>query len=195
MGEHGGDDRWPTTPSTASARFAIGLRPPDTAQARPGVDLMASAEMFAKVVEILGASAALLTVLSGPGVIAVGLALTAGAGILQSGDGEQDRRSALVSWVDQAVDQARDSFRTEIDDRVGRVERYLGTALPHVLDARRRRLDRLADELRGIRSSTADLQLVLAERRAAASALNEVEQEVAELVAWAAAAGGGEGIR
>jgi hypothetical protein len=80
-----------------------------------------------------------------------------GCGIVKSGGGEQERRSALVIWVDRAADQAPASFRREVGDRVGRAERYLETALPQVLDARRRRLDQLADELRCIRSSTADL--------------------------------------
>jgi Dynamin family len=194
MGEHGGGDRWPTTPATASARFAIGLAPPDVARARSGVDLMASAEMFAKVVEILAGPVAVLSVLTGPGVIAVGLALAAGAGIMKSGGGEQEGRSALLSWVERAADQAQASFRSEVDDRVGRAERYLETALPQVLDARRRRLDQLANELRFIKSSTADLRVVLAEREAAATAVTEIEQEVDELVAWAGARGGG-GIR
>ena len=97
--------------------------------------------------------------------------------------------------MEQATSQARDSFRKEIDDRVGQAERYVGQALPRLLDARRQRLDQLAGELSGIRSSTTDLQHSLAEREAAASALQEVEREVAELVSWASTADGGEGYR
>ena len=73
---------------------------------------MASAEMFAKLVEILGAAAVVMSVLTGPGVIAVGLALAAGAGYLQAGGGsEPDRRAALVGWVD-AGDRARPATRS-----------------------------------------------------------------------------------
>ena len=194
MDSYGGGNRWPTTRGTARTRFVLGLPPPDTAPARQGVDLLASAEMFAKVVEILGA-AAVMTVLTGPGVIAVGLALTAGAGLLTSGGNEQQRRATLAGWVEQATGQARDSFRKEIDDRIGRAEGYVAQALPRLLDARRRRLDQLAGQLSGIRSSTADLQQSLAEREAAASALQEVEREVEELVSWATTALGGEGTR
>jgi hypothetical protein len=61
-----------------------------------------------------------------------------------------------------------------------------------VLDACRRRLEQLADELRCIRSSTADLLMVLAERAGAALALGKIEREVDELVALADTRGGGE---
>ena len=97
--------------------------------------------------------------------------------------------------MEQATGQARDSFRKEIDDRIGRAERYVEQALPRLLDARRRRLDQLAGELSGIRSSTADLQQSLAEREAVASALQEVEREVEELVSWRPRRLGGEGSR
>ena len=193
MDEHGGGGRWPTTPATAPARFAIGLPPPDTARAPQGTDLVASAEMFAKVVEILGTATVVMSVLGGPGVVAVGLALTAGAGLLTTGGNEQEQRAALIRWVEQATTHARDSFRREIDDRVGKAERYVEEALPRLLDARRRRLHQLADELSAIRSSTADLQQSLAEREAAAAALQDVEREVDDLVSWAHSAHKGEG--
>jgi hypothetical protein len=63
-----------------------------------------------------------------------------------------------------------------------------------VLDACRRRLEQIADELRCIRSSTADLLVVLAEREGAAVALGKIELEVDELVALTDTRGGG-GIR
>jgi hypothetical protein len=190
LDEHGGGGRWPTTATTATASFAIGLPPPDTAQAPQGADLMASAEMFAKVVEILGAT--VMSALGGFGVIAVGLALTAGAG-RETGGREQEQRAALVGWVEQATSHARDSFRREIDDRVGKAERYVEEALPRLLDTRRRRLDQLAGELSVIRSSTADLQQSLAERKAEAAELQDVEREIDELVSWVSSAHRGEG--
>jgi hypothetical protein len=60
--------------------------------------------MFAKVAEILAGPAAVLSVLTGPGVIAVGAGAGrgCGCGIMESGSGEQERRSALVIWVDRA---------------------------------------------------------------------------------------------
>ncbi len=189
MGQLGGADRWPMTSNTTPMRFEIGLPPPDRSSQRGSVDLVASAEMFAKLVEILAAPAVVMAVLTGPGVIAAGLALAAGAGLLKATEsGESAHRAALVAWVDAAADQARATFRRELDERLKAGEAYVEQTLPRLLDARRTELARLADELAKIRSSSADLRAVLAERRASASALHGVEAEIEQLVAWAVAA-------
>jgi hypothetical protein len=191
MRQLGAGDRWPMTPATASVRFEIGLDPPETSTQRGGVDLVASAEMFTKLVNILTGSALVMTALGGPVVIAAGVGLAAGAGYYKASRGnEPERRAALVAWVDEAADQARAALRREIDNRLRNGEQHVDQALPHVLATRRHELSRLAAELDAITSSTADLRGALADRRASATALQGVEREIDELVSWASAARG-----
>jgi Dynamin family len=186
MDQLGGGDRWPMTAATSPRRFEIGLDPPDLSGKRGGVDLVASAEMFAKLVDILAAPVVVMTVLTGPGIIAAGLALTAGAGYYKAATtGEHERRAALVAWVDDAAEQTKTTFRRETDQRVRSAERHIEDSLPHVLASRRRELARVAAELDEIRSSSASLQSELVRHRASASALHGIEREIDELVVWA----------
>jgi Dynamin family len=192
--ELGGADRWPVTPETARTRFEIGLEPPDMATQRVSVDLAASADMFARLVEILAGSAVVMAALTGPGVVAAGLALVAGAGFLQAtGGNEQEQRAALATWVDDSAEQARVTFRRELDHRITHGEQHVERALPPLLAARRQALARLTGEMDEIKSSSSDLQAVLAERRASAAALEGIERELDELVSWASATRGRRG--
>jgi hypothetical protein len=187
MDQLGGGDRWPMTATTAARRFEIGLDPPDLAGRRGGVDLVASAEMFAKLVDILAAPVIAMTVLTGPGIIAAGLALAAGAGYYKAAtSGEHERHAALVAWVDDAAEQAKAAFRREIDNRIRNAERHVEDTLPHVLASRRKELARVAAELDEIRSSSADLQAELTRHRASAAVLQGFEREIDELMVWAA---------
>ena len=189
MGELGGADRWPMTWTSMQTRFEIGLEPPDTSKQRVSVDLAGSADTFAKLVEILAAPAVItMSALTGPGVIAAGVALVAGASFLQATrDGDQDRRAAVITWVDHAAEQARAMFRQEINQRIATGEQHLDLALPSLLATRRQTLARLVGELDELRSSTADLHAVLAEREASAAALEGVERELEELVSTSTA--------
>jgi Dynamin family len=185
----GGADRWPVTPRTAPARFAIGLAPPDPSTRRSGADLAESAELFTTLLQLLAGPTVLVSVIGGPGVVAASLAIAAGAGWWKArGGGESDRRGQLRDWVDAAAADAVATFRREIDDRVQRAESHVDTVLPNLIAGRERELTRLADELADIRRSGRDLDAALAERRAAADGLRDVEREVAELVSRARAA-------
>ena len=191
MRQLGAADRWPMTPTTASVRFEIGLDPPELSTQRGSVDVVASAEMFTKLVGILTGSAAVMAVFPPAAVIAAGVGLAAGAGYLQVARGnEPERRAALVAWVDEASDRARAALRREIDNRLRNGQQYVDQALPHVLATRRHELGRLAAELDAITSSSVDLRAALADRRASATALQGVEREIDELVSWASAARG-----
>ena len=115
--------------------------------------------------------------------------MAAGAGYLRATQGgEREQRAALAVWVDEAADQARAAFRREIDNRLRDGAQHVDRTLPQLLAARRHELARVAAELEEIRSSSADLRVALADRRASAAALRGVEREVDELVAWASAA-------
>jgi GTPase SAR1 family protein len=185
----GGTGRWPVTPKTTSARFAIGMRPPDTSVQRTGVDLAASAELFTTLLQLLAGPAVLVSVITGPGVIAASLALAAGMGWWKTrGGGEQERRAQLRDWVNAAAADAVASFRREVDERALDAERHVEAVLPALIAGRERELTRLADDLDGLRTSARGLRTELAERRATAEGLRDVEREVTELVSRARAA-------
>lgn len=189
MRQLGGADRWPVTPRTAPARFAMGLTPPDNSTRRGGANLAESAELFTTLLQLLAGPTVLVSVLTGPGVIAASLAIAAGAGWWKArGGGEAECRGRLRDWVNAATADATATFRREIDDRAQRAESHVDTVLPNLIAGRERELTRLADELGDIRRSSRDLDTVLAERRAAADGLRDVEGEVAELVSRARAA-------
>jgi hypothetical protein len=182
----GGAGRWPVTPKTASARFALGMRPPDTSVQRTGVDLVASAELFTTLLQLLAGPVVLVSVITGPGVIAASLALAAGAGWWKTrGGGEQERRAQLRDWVNAAAADAVTTFRREVDKRAQDAERHVETMLPALIAGRERELTRLADNLDGLKQSTSGLRTELAERRATADGLRDVEREVDELVSRA----------
>jgi hypothetical protein len=79
------------------------------------------------------------------------------------------------------------TFRREVDTRTREAERYLDQMLPALIAGRGSALTRLAEELDGIRRERSDLGTALAERRAAADRLREVEREVDVVVSRARA--------
>jgi hypothetical protein len=173
VGQLGGSERSPK----------VGLDLADLLTRRGNVDLTASAEMFAGLVEILAAPDDVTSVLTGPAVIAASLALATGAGYWRIAEGgEQEQRAALATWVEEVADQGIAVFHREIDERIWTGVRHVEQALPELIRTRRRELDRRTEELASIRSTSADLQAVLAGRRATASALHGVEQEIDDLV-------------
>ena len=181
----GGANHWPTVPTTAPARFAIGLAPPDTSTACTDADRAATSDLFMTLVELLAGSA-VVTLITGPGVIAASLAIAAGAGWWKArGGGEQERRARLRDWVETAVAEAGATFRREIDSRVQDAECHAEAAVPAIITGRERELTRLADELNAIRSADRDLHATLAERRASAEALRDIGREASAMVALA----------
>ncbi|WP_214406937.1 dynamin family protein [Pseudonocardia lacus] len=186
----GGADRWPVTSTTAPAAFSIGLQPPDGPTGGGGTDLVASAELFTALVEVLAGSVVVVSVLTGPGIIAAGIALAAGASWLTSRAGDQERRTRLTEWVDQVATEACATFRIEVGNRVRDAERRVAAELPALIAGRRHELSRLSDELDGIRSTGRDLRTELAQRRRAAEGLRDVEREAAALAARARAVRG-----
>ena len=95
--------------------------------------LSAAAGVFTTLVQILAGSAAVVAVLSGPGIVAASVALAAGAGWWRlRGDGEQQRRSGLGDWVDGSILQARQAFAQEMRTRIRAVDRYIQDILPYL---------------------------------------------------------------
>lgn len=189
MHQFGGADRWPVTPTTAPAGFAIGLERPDPSTRQGGVDLPAAADLFTNLVQIFAGPLVASTVIGGPAAVAVGIVLAVGVGWVKAKSGaEQERRASLAAWVDDAAADARATFRREIDARVREAERRVAEAIPTLLTARERELTRLSDELGRIRCDAVDLRGALDESRAVAEGLRDVEHEVEGLVSRAQAA-------
>jgi hypothetical protein len=168
------------------ARFSIGLDPPNTSTQRSSADLAASAQLFTTLVELLGGAAVVVSVFTGPGVIAASLAVAAAAGWWKARGGtEQEERARMLAWVDAALAEATSTFHAELDQRVTDVERQVSRVLPELIRGREQELVRLTEELAGIRATGRDLRKEQAVRQAAAAGLRELEQEVNALGARA----------
>ena len=182
----GGADRWPETARTTSARFVIGLEPPGTSTRRSGADLAASAQLFTRLVELLGGTAVVVSAFTGPGIIAASLAVAAAAGWWKARAGtEHEERARLLAWVDAALTEATSTFHAELNQRVTDVERQVTRVLPELIRGREQELVRLTEELAGIRATGRDLYQEQAVRQVATAGLRELEQEVDALVARA----------
>lgn len=107
-----------------------------------------AAGVFTALVQLLSGSAAVVAVLSGPGVVAASLALAAGVGWWRiRGDGEQRRRADLGAWVGTCAERSRTDFERELASRVNEAQRYVAGILPVLLATRRRELTGLRAEL------------------------------------------------
>lgn len=180
----GGADQRPVAFATAPEQFVIGLKPPPRSDGQGSADLPSSAELFTTLVNLLAGSAAVVSFLTGPGVIAASIALAAGASWLTSkGSAEQAQRASLAAWIDDATAEARVRFRAEIGRRVRDAESRVSEALPALIAARERDLTRLSEDLAEVRSAAKDLRRALDEQRAVAEGLRDVEREIGTLVA------------
>ena len=144
-------------PVQMSAGFDLGLGEPD-AKANPR-GLAVAGRLFPTLVKLIGGSAVVVSVLTGPGAVAASVALAACAGWWRTWSGsEHERRSQLRSWVDSAVDQAGATFNAEMARRVTAVQAYLDSVLPALLDARRADLERVRRELTDTRTANTTAQ-------------------------------------
>jgi hypothetical protein len=115
--------------------------------------------------KLIAGSAMVVSVLTGPGAVAAGLALAACAGWWRArSGGEQERRSQLRSWVTTAADQASTAFGAEMARRVAAVQQYLDSVMPGLLDARRADLARIRRELTEFREADAEAQRLACSR-------------------------------
>jgi len=136
----------------------------DDAPARAQAGLTVATDVFEKLTKIAGGAAAVVTFLTGPGVLAACLALAAGAGWWRYHSGaEGERRKQLAAWVASAAEEERAGFDRELTERIRRVRTYLDEVLPELITARRRELTRLRGEL-------ADLERAGVRARQAAAA-------------------------
>ncbi|MFI6095588.1 dynamin family protein [Lentzea sp. NPDC051213] len=123
------------------------LAAPDLTRRDKGVQSTYSVEVFKTVVGLAVAVPAVLSVLSGAGLVAAGIVLAASAGWWRlRGETEQQRRTQLRTWVDTALDDAVEGFDAEIHRRIRSVEAHLDAVVPHLLRARRDELVRLEHE-------------------------------------------------
>jgi hypothetical protein len=147
--------------------------PQFSGQANPVAAAGQGAGLFSTLVNLLAGSAAVVSVLTGPGVIAASIALAAGAGWWQvRGNDERERRAQLGAWVDVAAAQSRSTFEREMRRRVLAVEQYVESALPRLLEVKQAELRSLNAEL---------VQLRRAGEQSLREALTHAQQRLAEL--------------
>lgn len=131
------------------------LAAPDIARRDRGVQTTYSVEVFRTTVGLAVAVPAVLSVLSGAGLVAAGIALAACAGWWRlRGETEHHRRTQLRTWVDTALGDAVAGFDAEIHRRTRSVETHLDAVVPHLLAARRDELVRLEGVLTDEQAAT-----------------------------------------
>lgn len=136
-------------PARGHGALDFDLQPPEAAdEHRATGALTHAAGVFSTLMELMGGAATVVSVLTGPGVIAASIALAACAGWWKvRGDTEQQRRAQLRSWVDSAATEAQSRFGQELKRRIQTVEQYVQAVLPELLSARQQRLALLQAEL------------------------------------------------
>ena len=133
---------------------------------QPGLDdgtlsrgLAIAGDLFPVLVKLIAGSAVVVSVLTGPGAVAAGLALAACAGWWRARSGnEAERRSQLQAWVNSAADQASTAFGAEMAHRVTAVQQCLDSVLPRLLDGQRVELTQVRRELGELRDADAEAQ-------------------------------------
>jgi hypothetical protein len=182
-------------PARDPSDFNVTVAAPTFSRSNVGAHVSDAAGVFTTLVQLLAGSAAVVAVLSGPGIVAASVALAAGAGWWRiRGDSEQRRRAALGAWVVASVQQTRSEFRREIGRRVSDVERYVGKVLPELLSTRRHELAALNDELARLRNGSERTRRdALSEQRVLISNLEQLVDESRALAAQAI--GGHETVR
>jgi hypothetical protein len=139
------------------AGFDLGLAEPEPQRPLYSRGLVEASSLFPTLAKLIAGSAVAVSVLTGPGALAAGLALAACAGWWRARRGsEQERRSQLRSWVESAADQARIAFGDEMNRRVGDVQLHLDSVLPGLLDGQRADLARVRAELAEFRAANAE---------------------------------------
>ena len=143
-------------PAREPGAFAVDVAAPAASGPEHGAAISQAAGVFTTLAQLLAGSAVVVSVLTGPGIVAASLALAAGAGWWQlRGESEQVRRGQLGGWVDTAAGKAIAGFDSEIRRRSLAVEGYVERILPDLLRTRRRELRDLSDELTTLRQGSA----------------------------------------
>jgi hypothetical protein len=146
-------------PGHRHAGVDLGLAEPDLSAGGLSRGLAAAGNLLPTVLKLLAGSAAVVSVLTGPGAIAASVAVAACAGWWRARSGaEQERRAQLRAWVNSAADQATATFGAEMDRRVTSLQQFLDGTLPGLLDALRTDLGRVQRELADLRKANADAQ-------------------------------------
>ena len=142
----------------AEEEFAdIPLRDPRNLNLQLGEPPPPNGPLALQTVAELMSAAVGVSVVTGVGAVAAGIALAAGTGWwLIRASNEQQRRSDLRAWVVRSATESRPAFAKELQDRVSTVRRYVAAVLPVQLAAHRRKLQRLEAELAAF--SQADAQ-------------------------------------
>jgi hypothetical protein len=133
------------------ADLELSLRAPAPASLRTSFEAVPAVtraiDLLPALTGILTGSSVVVSLLTGPGAIAAGIALAACAGWWRiRGESEQQRRAMLAAWVAGAVTEAEATFGTELSSRVLAARRHVGDLLPELLEARLLRLSRLRDD-------------------------------------------------
>ena len=170
-------------PITRSSALELNLREPEPGKSTSSLGLTKAAALFPTLVKLIAGSALAVSVLTGPGAVAASLALAACAGWWQvRGTSEQERRGQLRDWVDTAATQTGYTFGKEMDRRADEVQQYLDAVLPDLLDAQRRDLAQVRDELTKLREGDAEIrQLEITRLTIAADLLGEQADAAAEI--------------
>ncbi len=149
-----------------------------------GAAVTTSAGVFATLLNLLAGSTAVVSVLSGPGVVAACLALAAGTGWWKvRGEDEQQRRTQFGSWVDDCGDQALAGFRDEVNRRTTLVTHHVEVLLPQLLAARRSELEALTAEVGRLRAHETALQSAAVGQRERVAELRLLSAEATALAA------------
>lgn len=177
-----------TAPSSDRTDLDLGLQLPDPSPTKGfTAGLTHTADVFGALTKMVAGAATVISVLTGPGVVAACLALAAGAGWWQvRGDDERQRRAHLGSWVDSAAKDARSRLEAELRRRLRDAERYVDTVVPEIAEAKRHELRRLRDELTDLREAgTQARNTAAAARRAMLDRLDRLAAEADTLAAEA----------
>jgi hypothetical protein len=115
-------------------------------QAKAG--FTAAVDVFGNLTKLVHGAAAVVSFLTGPGVLGACLALAAGAGWWRfHNSAETVQRKQLRAWVESATGDEESGFERELTHRIRRAERYLDDVLPELISARRLELTKLRTEL------------------------------------------------
>ncbi|BBH69573.1 dynamin [Actinoplanes sp. OR16] len=134
------------------AALELGLTLPELSRPQVSSALAHAAGIFPTLSGLVGGSAAVVAVLTGPGVIAACIAVAACAGWWKVwGENEEQRRAELGAWITAAQDEATTSFAREMRRRIREARGYAETALTELLTAEQAELTALRSQLAALR--------------------------------------------
>ncbi|WP_250037644.1 dynamin family protein [Paractinoplanes maris] len=150
---------------TGPVALELGLTLPELSRPAISSALAHAAGIFPTLSGLVGGSAAVVSVLTGPGVIAACIAVAACAGWWKVwGQNEEQRRAELGAWISAAETEASTTFTREMRRRAGEARAYAETALVDVLTAEQTELNDLQTR-RAVIRATGDQARAEARRR------------------------------